>query len=173
MRWNNPVATPGAPRCRGRRSWRALCRWLRLAAVLACLHGCGGEPAAKLADGGSLRFSERTGQWLVINYWAEWCAPCREEIPELNELHDRRLEYGVDVLGVNYDEVRGDKLVELIEQMGIRFPVLVDDPRHRWGYEQPEVLPVTVVIGPDGQLRERLRGPQTLKTLLATMHPPG
>ena len=90
MRWNNPVAVPGAPRCREPRSWRALFRWLRLAAVLACLHGCGGEPAAELADGGSLRFAERTGQWLVINYWAEWCAPCREEIPELNELHDQR-----------------------------------------------------------------------------------
>ena len=120
-----------------------------------------------LAGGGELRFSELRGQWFVINYWAEWCAPCRKEIPELNELHAHRDEYGVTVLGVNYDEVAGDKLIEVMEEMDIRFPVLVDDPRERWGYEQPTALPVTVVVGPDGQLKTQLLGPQTLEMLLA------
>ena len=141
--------------------------------VPACLFACGAEPPAELAGGGQVRFSELTGRWLVINYWAEWCAPCRDEIPELNELHDQRHEHGLEVLGVNYDDVRGKKLVELIGEMGIRFPVLTEDPRARWGYEQPDVLPVTVVIGHDGRLRAQMKGPQTLETLLAAIGKPG
>lgn len=136
---------------------------------MACLSGCGSEPPAELAGGGEVRFSELSGRWLLINYWAEWCAPCREEIPELNELHEQRLAHGVEVFGVNYDDVRGEKLVELMKKMDIRFPVLAKDPRARWGYPQPAVLPTTVVIGPDGQLRQQLRGPQTLEALLEAM----
>ena len=137
--------------------------------VTACLGGCSAEQPAGLAGGGEVRFSELGGRWLLINYWAEWCAPCRDEIPELNELHERRSEHGVEVFGVNYDEIQGEKLVALIERMDVRFPVLTEDPRARWGYEQPDVLPVTVVIGPDGELRQEMRGPQTLERLLAAI----
>lgn len=137
--------------------------------VTACLGGCSAEQPAGLARGGEVRFSELGGRWLLINYWAEWCAPCRDEIPELNELHERRSEHGVEVFGVNYDEIQGEKLVALIERMDVRFPVLTEDPRARWGYEQPDVLPVTVVIGPDGELRQEMRGPQTLERLLAAI----
>ncbi len=140
--------------------------------VTACLGGCSPEQPAGLAGGGEVRFSELGGRWLLINYWAEWCAPCRDEIPELNELHERRNEHGVEVFGVNYDEVGGEKLVELMERMDVRFPVLTEDPRARWGYEQPDVLPVTVVIGPDGELRQEMRGPQTLDRLLAAIGEP-
>ncbi len=135
--------------------------------MVVCLHGCETDAPAQLAGGGEVRFSDLRGRWLVINYWAEWCAPCRREIPELNQLHENRREHGVAVLGVNYDEVVGEKLIEVMEEMGIRFPVLVDDPRDRWGYERPTALPVTVVIGPDGLMRRQLLGPQTLEMLLA------
>ena len=150
----------------------AVCRrpGRKLAALLllpVLVVGCGIEQPAGLAGGGQVRFEELGGRWLLINYWAEWCAPCREEIPELNELHEHRDEHGVEVFGVNYDELRGEKLVEVMARMDVRFPVLAEDPRARWGYEQPQVLPVTVVIGPDGRLRGRLSGPQTLEDLLA------
>ena len=149
------------------------------------------EQPAELAGGGSIRFSDLTGQWVIINYWAEWCAPCRDEIPELNALYTQRLDRGevvesgssavavhqgeppAIVLGVNYDAVQGDKLIDLIERMDIHFPVLTEDPRGRWGYAQPAVLPTTVVIGPDGTLREQLHGPQTLETLLAATRKAG
>ncbi len=143
-------------------------RWLlAITFLLVCLSGCSTEAPVQLADGGELRFSELRGRWLVINYWAEWCAPCRKEIPELNELHNSRDAHGLVVLGVNYDEIVGEKLLEVMEEMDIHFPVLVEDPRERWGYEQPTALPVTVIIGPDGQLKNQLLGPQTLEMLLA------
>ena len=117
-----------------------------------------------LADGSATQFSHWDGRWILVNYWAEWCAPCRKEIPELNRLHAERNASGVVVVGVNYDGLTGEKLRNLVGEMKIRFPVLVEDPRARWNAEQPSVLPTTLVIGPDGQLKEVLVGPHTYES---------
>jgi thiol-disulfide isomerase/thioredoxin len=102
----------------------------------------------------------------VVNYWAEWCGPCRHEIPELNALHAGDQDVPVTVLGVNYDGLRDTKLVEVLQRMGIEFPVLLDDPRGRWQQPLPSVLPSTLLIAPDGSLIETLQGPQTRAGIL-------
>lgn len=117
------------------------------------------------ADGREGSFSQWQGRWVLINYWAEWCAPCRKEIPELNELHHERAATGTVILGVNYDGLVGEKLTTLIEEMDIEFPVLVADPRQRWQQPNPPVLPTTFLIDPEGELAEVLVGPQTLDSL--------
>ena len=124
---------------------------------------------AQLADGSATQFSHWDGRWVLVNYWAEWCAPCRKELPELNRLHAERNTSGVVVVGVNYDGLTGAKLRDLVEEMEIRFPVLVEDPRLRWGAEQPSVLPTTLVIGPDGQLKDVLVGPHTYESFSRAM----
>ena len=145
-------------------------RCLALAALLLCgASGCGAEPTFTFADGGVATLDDWRGRWLLINYWAEWCEPCRDEIPELNALHHAQPE--VAVVGVNFDGVTDAKLNALIARMGIEFPVLTEDPRPLWGYEAPAALPMTVLIAPDGVLRKRLLGPQTQESLLAQMFP--
>lgn len=104
----------------------------------------------------------------MINYWAEWCAPCWAEVGELNALNEEKT-LSAAVVGVNFDGVEGEELQQLITKMDIRFPVAVDDPQPIWGYDRPQVLPMTVIIGPDGDLRGQLQGPQTLDSLLAAM----
>ena len=143
--------------------WIALTCWLALG-----LAGCGPEPPLVFADGSARTFQDWAGRWLVINYWAEWCAPCRDEIPELNALHEAR-PWFVSVVGVNYDGLQGEKLNEAIVRMGIEFPVLVADPKARWGYVDPVVMPMTAIIAPDGQLHRQLMGPQTQQALMAAM----
>ena len=133
---------------------------LLLAAVLA-MGACSNEVQVQFADGSKTQRSHWDGRWLVVNYWAEWCAPCREEIPELNELHAQRTEHGLVVLGVNYDGLRDDKLKAVSERMEIDFPVLVVDPREEFGFERPSLLPVTVLISPQRQVADTLVGPQT------------
>lgn len=139
----------------------------RAALTLLLLAGgaCGGAPEVELADGSATSWSELEGQWLLINYWAEWCAPCRKEIPELNELHAHGAAAGVTVLGVNFDGLRGETLTNLMEEMGVEFPVLVEDPGQRWEQPPPSVLPSTLVIDPDGKLQDILVGPQTYEDL--------
>ena len=142
--------------------------WLVGLVVVALLVGCGGDRRGaqmRFADGSSTQLEHWQGRWVLINYWAEWCAPCREEIPELNRLHAERNRTGTVVLGVNFDGLRGARLEQLIQEMDVRFPVLVEDPAPLWEQPRPAVLPSTLVIGPDGALRKVLQGPQTYETL--------
>lgn len=130
------------------------------------LGGCGSRNQVALASGESLGWQSLEGQWVIINYWAEWCKPCYEEIPELNELDkDPR----VRVLGVNYDGITGADLNELIDRMGVRFSTLVESPAERFGWGRPVGLPATFVINPKGEVVEARFGPQTLEELLAVI----
>jgi thiol-disulfide isomerase/thioredoxin len=101
---------------------------------------------------------------IVINYWATWCAPCRKEIPELNEL-DHQLSDRLDVIGVNFDGVVGEQLNQQMAKLGIEFDNLYIDPRHIWGLDAVTVLPETLIINGQGQLMHRLIGPQTKSSL--------
>lgn len=109
------------------------------------------------------------GQWLVINYWAEWCAPCRTEIPELNRLSEQLTGRATQVLGVNFDALQGEALRQAADGFGIRFSVLAQDPAARYRLPRNEVLPVTYIIDSQGQVRERLVGEQTAAGLLARL----
>ena len=106
------------------------------------------------------------GKWIVINYWATWCGPCREEIPELNRLSREQPE-SLKVFGVNFEPVSGDEMEKNIKEMGILFPVFPEDPYEQLGYERPLVLPTTIVISPDGSIHAELIGPQTRDSIIA------
>ena len=111
--------------------------------------------------------SERTSivanQWNVINYWAIWCKPCREEIPELNQLNQIE---NVVVLGVNFDGKVGEALVSDADELGITFDI-IDDPASSLNIARPSVLPTTVVLSPEGKLVATLVGPQTAESIMA------
>ena len=104
------------------------------------------------------------GQWRVINYWAIWCAPCREEIPELNALDDNT---ELVAFAVNYDGQRGDALQSQAAEMGITFTLLEQDPGATLGIKRPRVLPTTLLVNPEGAVTDTLVGPQTQESLLA------
>lgn len=133
--------------------------------ALLALAACSGD-AFHFADGATSTWSRWAGQYMAINYWAEWCVPCREEIPELNALHQDRDATGLVILGVNYDGISGEALTTLMAEMGIEFPVLASDPFDRFGYDVPTVLPTTVIIGPDNSVHQVLVGPQTRESLV-------
>ena len=139
---------------------------LLLALLLSqLLISCGnGEQSYTLADGSSLKFSELKGRVVFINYWAEWCKPCRKEIPELNALQQQ---YGdqVQVLGVNFDGATDDELIKQSSAIGIEFPLLTTDPRHQFSVKPSGVLPETLIIDRQGVFQQVLLGPQTLEQL--------
>jgi len=128
----------------------------------------GAQPSLRFADGSARAADAWQGRWLVINYWAEWCAPCWAEVEELNALNEDEA-LSVAVIGVNFDGVEGEELRQLIAAMDIRFPVALDAPRLVCAHDRPQVLPMTVIIAPDGALRGQLPGPQTLDSILAAM----
>ncbi len=125
--------------------------------ALLMLAGCQKQEFEK-PDGSVLDWESLRGHWVLVNYWAEWCKPCLEEIPELNEL-DRSS--AIVVLGVNFDDIRGQELTDLGDRMGIRYGMLNEDPGPEFGWETPVALPATFVVDPDGELVEARFGPQT------------
>ena len=132
---------------------------LILAAVLSLL-GC-----TKHDPGTTLSSLERLqGQWVVVNYWAQWCTPCIKEIPELNRLDQDYT--GVTVVGVNYDGTNGEELELQRQKLGVTFASLEADPAAELGIPRPVVLPTTLILDPTGRLVATLIGPQTLASLV-------
>ncbi|MCP3752249.1 TlpA disulfide reductase family protein [Pseudomonas sp. SBB6] len=141
----------------------------RLAAALAItasllLGGCGADYGLD-QHGQAVKAEQIEGHWLVLNYWAEWCGPCRTEIPELNAAAKQWQGQGVQVLGVNFDGLQGEDLKKASEALGIGFTVLASDPAERYELPPSEALPVTYIIDDKGKVREQLMGEQTLEGL--------
>ena len=141
----------------------------KLLLVSLILLGCSAKTPSQFAllegDSIDLQFPQ---QLVLINYWAIWCAPCRKEIPEFNQLLEERGD-NIAVLAVNFDGSQGQQLRDEIAKLGIKFPSLLEDPRELWGLEPVQVLPETLVIGRNGQLLHRLIGPQTKESLEALL----
>jgi thiol-disulfide isomerase/thioredoxin len=135
-------------------------RVLMVVLVSLVLAGCS-EDYGVDQYGRKVTAEQLEGQWLLINYWAQWCGPCRSEIPELNKLAQQSGVKSVTVLGVNFDQLQGADLTNASTALGIEYQVLAQDPAERWQLPRSEVLPVTYIIDAQGKLRERLLGEQT------------
>jgi len=106
------------------------------------------------ADGKSQAFAQWRGRLLVVNYWATWCTPCRDEMPALARLQTRYGARGVQIIGVAIDDA--DKVRDFARAHPMNYPLLVAD---RAGNEQMRALgnqamglPYTIVIDRAGQL---------------------
>ena len=145
----------------------------RLAAALAIfgtllLGGCGNDYG--IDQSGQKVAAERLDkQWLVLNYWAEWCSPCRTEIPQLNVLAEQLQGKKIGVFGVNFDNVQGEELKGASEKLGIKFTVLAQDPADLFELPRSEALPVTYIIDNKGKVREQLMGEQTAAGVMAKL----
>lgn len=131
--------------------------------LTVALAGCSQSVEMPLSDGETLEWESLRGDWVFVNYWAEWCKPCYEEIPELNDLDEQS---GITVLGVNFDGEKGESLRQVMADMGIRFQVLEEDPALEFGWDKPLALPATMVVNPEGKLIEARFGEQTKEELL-------
>lgn len=143
-------------------------RSVGLVSLLAslALAGCA-EDWGPDQHGEAVTAQQLDGQWVLINYWAEWCGPCRTEIPELNALNQSHDD--VTVLGVNFDGLQGDELMDAARALGIQFRVLGVDPAERLELPRSAVLPVTYIVDANGVVRESLVGEQTADGLLARL----
>ena len=99
------------------------------------------------------------GNWVVINYWADWCAPCIKEIPELNNFAQENKD--LKVYTFNFDYLQVDDLEPIANKFNIMVPSLVTHPREIWGIQTPPAVPATFFINPNGQLTLSLFRPQT------------
>ncbi len=142
--------------------------WLVLFILL--MGGCDALTNRRVSShqGEQLSLVAKDDTWLVINYWAIWCDPCRKEIPELNHLHEA--DNGIRVWGVDF-HLPADSavLTERIATLAIDFPVVRSADVPKLDLAMPPVLPATYLLTPDGQVMERLLGPQTEASIEAAI----
>ena len=112
-------------------------------------------------NGNKVSLSDYRGKWVVVNYWATWCPPCLEEIPDLVEFHERHKDTDAVVLGVSFEEVNQDYLVDFVESHFMSYPVLRMEPMPRTALGPVMGLPTTYIISPTGERIARQEGPIT------------
>ena len=108
--------------------------------------------ALKSSTGENLRLSEYRGDVVMINFWATWCGPCRQEMPLLDELYTRYERVGFNLLGVNIDD-DSRRAMQMIEELGVNFPVLFDARKEVSELYNVEAMPVTVLVDREGTVR--------------------
>ena len=110
-------------------------------------------------NGANTNLANLNGNWVVINYWADWCAPCIKEIPELNEFASENKD--LKVYTFNFDQLEIDDLEPIANRFNILVPSLITHPRDIWGIQTPPAVPATFFINPSGELSLSLFRPQT------------
>ncbi len=108
--------------------------------------------ALKSSTGANLRLSEYRGDVVMINFWATWCGPCRQEMPLLDQLYSRYQRVGFSLLGVNIDD-DSSRAMDMIHELGVSFPVLFDARKEVSKLYDVDAMPVTVLVDRDGNVR--------------------
>ncbi|MDF2177560.1 TlpA disulfide reductase family protein [Aliiglaciecola sp. CAU 1673] len=111
--------------------------------------------------GEQYHWSELQDHYVVINYFAEWCAPCLRELPELNAFAKGIGDKPVKLFGVSFDPLNKEALQDLATRYNIEFELVLPEPLPNLPNPMPKGLPATFIIGPDGKVARQLLGEQT------------
>jgi thiol-disulfide isomerase/thioredoxin len=138
------------------RSWRALLACACLLFSFAASADIVGQPAPDFAlrsmKGPSVRLSEHLGEVVVINFWATWCGPCRQEMPLLDQLYGKYQRAGLVLLSVNIDETL-EPAIEMAQTLKVSYPVLFDTRKEVSRAYDVSAMPVTVLVDRAGVVR--------------------
>ena len=123
----------------------------------ASLSGPAPDFTLKAMDGKNVKLSELAGNVVLINFWASWCGPCREEMPLLNDLHNKYEALGFTVLGVNVEE-QAAPAIGFINKSPVDFPILFDSKNSVSQAYKVVAMPTTIVVDRDGNIRYEHKG---------------
>lgn len=116
------------------------------------------EMELKKIDGSIEQLSQYQGKWVVVNYWATWCPPCIEEMPDLQSFHDDHKDKDGVVIGINSENVTNEKLLKFLDDYFISYPSYVSKPAYKTDLGSLPGLPTTFLISPKGEIEAKQVG---------------
>lgn len=112
-------------------------------------------------DKGKDALSDYRGKWVVVNYWATWCPPCREEMPELQAFHDNHASTDGVVLGINTEVLGKAAIRSFLDDYFITYPNYTSGPVSQSALGNIPGLPTTFLVSPEGHVEARQVGSVT------------
>lgn len=122
-------------------------------------------------DGQTIDLGAQSGTVLLVNFWATWCPPCREEIPDLVALQKELGPQGFTILGVSTDQEGAEAVRPFVDEYDINYPIVVDTTRSLQESSLGPVygLPTTFVVNADGQVVQRVMGMFPVEAMKPTL----
>lgn len=106
----------------------------------------------KSRQGENLRLQDFRGEVVMLNFWASWCGPCRQEMPLMDEIYTRYKDLGFTILAVNVDE-NADEAHRFLDKVPVSYPILYDPESEVSEKYEVQAMPTTVMIDRDGNAR--------------------
>ena len=116
-------------------------------------------------DGKQYKLSDYRGKWVLVNFWATWCPPCLEEMPDLELFHAKHKDNDAVVLGLNMEDISMQKLEKFVEQQFVSYPILLTDTTSKLPFGRVSGLPTSFLISPEGEVAARQVGVVTAKSI--------
>lgn len=139
-------------------------RWILLAALAAFVPSAAAESFTLTdAAGKTHRLSDYRGKWVIVNFWATWCPPCLEEIPDLVSITESRKD--VQVLGIAMEFQDAAQVLQFAEGMFVNYPIVLGDAKAAAQIGQVSGLPTTFIFDPGGALASRHQGKLTRRQI--------
>jgi len=142
--------------------------WLVLTSVVFASRA-GYPPAPEFSvkdlDGKTVSLSDMKGKVVFLNFWATWCPPCREEIPDFVEFYDQNRSRGIEIVGLSVDRLSSDDLQSFVRKNKMSYPVAFATKRILEAYEPGPYIPTTIVIDKQGRIRDKQVGGLNKETL--------
>ena len=126
-------------------------------AYAGSLSGPAPDFTLKSRSGENLKLSEYRGDVVMINFWASWCGPCRQEMPLLEEIYQKYSDLGFELLAVNVEE-DSSKADDLLRDVRVTFPILFDNTNKVSKLYKVVAMPSTVIVDRDGNIRYLHKG---------------
>ncbi len=119
---------------------------------------------ADLETGDDIQLSENHGKGVMINFWATYCEPCKEEMPFMDELYEKYKDDGFEIIAVSVD--RNEMVIRnFYERYGLSFPIVHDRKGAVMRAYQISPLPTSIFINPDGTIEHIIKSPLNLEYL--------
>jgi len=138
--------------------------WVTFALALASASQSAGFRLTD-TDGKTHSLEAYRGKWVLVNFWATWCPPCLDEIPDFVSLYDARKDKDFMVIGIAMDYQNSEQVKEFAENLFMSYPLVLGDHKVAAQFGQVSVLPVSFLYDPRGKLALQRVGPLTKEIL--------